>query len=390
MKDSTGLRPDAQHDAPSPAQPTTQPTAQHDAQPTAQPTRAQQAYANRVFPNAQGALTGVAIGDALGMPTQSMSAAQIAHYYGGPVTGLMDAVPEQPIAPNMKAGAVTDDTEQAFLLAHRLLADEGAIDTLGYANDLLAWEQRMKDRGSLDLLGPSTKAALHALQDGIPAERTGLNGTTNGGAMRAAPVGIAFAPYAPGRALARAARRSCIVTHNTEQGIEATTLVAAAVSFGVEGEDCPLERAAEFVEEIPERGHWTAKASVLARTHWLLDWATEGRGRTLSDDAFADFLRDSTGTSVEANESVPVAFAIAARFFDRPMAALKFAASIGGDTDTIGAMCGAMLGAAHTASAFDPAIRTQVVDQLRADNGLDVDTTARGLCALRARTRGED
>ena len=64
-----------------------------------------------------GAMAGLALGDALGMPTQSMSDKQIRRYYDGPITKLMNAVPQQPIAPNMKAGAVTDDTEQAFVLA---------------------------------------------------------------------------------------------------------------------------------------------------------------------------------------------------------------------------------------------------------------------------------
>ena len=62
---------------------------------------------------ATGAMAGLALGDALGMPTQSMSAERIRQYYDGPITKLMNAVPQQPIAPNMKAGAVTDDTEQA-------------------------------------------------------------------------------------------------------------------------------------------------------------------------------------------------------------------------------------------------------------------------------------
>lgn len=346
-----------------------------------------QSYIDRVFPHAQAALTGVAIGDALGMPTQSMSAAQIVQYYGGPITGLVDAVAEQPIAPNMKAGAVTDDTEQAFVLAHRLIDDHGDIDNLQYAQDLLQWEQRMKDRGSLDLLGPSTRSALYALQQGESIETTGKLGTTNGGAMRAAPIGIAFAPYAPNHLLAREARNSCIVTHNTVQGIEATTLIAAAVSFGLESDDEPLERAVSFVEDLPERGYWSAKASVLKRTHWFMDWARSGKGSTLSDEDFAQSLRELCGTSVEANESVPAAFAICTRFSTNPMKALFFAASIGGDTDTIGAMCGAMLGAQHTIDVFDPAIRQQVVQQLHDDNHLDVDSTARALCELRAQTR---
>ena len=61
----------------------------------------------RLMKHARGAMIGLAIGDALGMPTQSMSAERIIECYGGPVRRLMDAVPQQPIAPNMKAGSVT-------------------------------------------------------------------------------------------------------------------------------------------------------------------------------------------------------------------------------------------------------------------------------------------
>ena len=182
--------------------------------------------------SALGALYGLACGDALGMPTQSMSPDQIEQAYGGPVTGFRDAVDWQPIAPGMRAGSITDDTEQAVLLARRLIADDGDLDVHRYADDLIAWEAAMKAKGSLDLLGPSTKSALQALRDGESPEATGRFGTTNGGAMRAAPVGIAY-PRTP--ELDAAARRSCIVTHNTVQGIEATTLIAYAVSCGIDG-----------------------------------------------------------------------------------------------------------------------------------------------------------
>ena len=194
----------------------------------------------RLMKHARGAMIGLAIGDALGMPTQSMSAEQIIECYGGPVRRLMDAVPQQPIAPNMKAGSVTDDTEQAFVLAARLIEDHGRIDNDAYAQDLLRWEAKMKEKGSLDLLGPSTKAALQALAEGVDPELTGRFGTTNGGAMRATPVGIAFIP---GNALAEEAWRSCVVTHNTMQGIESTTLVAAAVSLAIAGERGFLSKA---------------------------------------------------------------------------------------------------------------------------------------------------
>lgn len=277
-------------------------------------------------------MAGLALGDALGMPTQSMSAADIRRYYGGSITRLVNAVPQQPIAPNMKAGAVTDDTEQAFVLAQRLIEDGGHLDNARYARDLLQWEADMKAKGSLDLLGPSTKAALRKLTEGVSLEKTGRFGTTNGGAMRATPVGIAFRP---GEALADAAWRSCVVTHNTVQGIESTTLVASAVSFAIEGERDFLHRAVNFVQALPQRGNWSPKASVLARVRHFMDWV-EQDGRKVGDDEFALTLQRDCGTSVESNESVAAAFAIATRFFDDPTRALCFAASIGGDTDTIG------------------------------------------------------
>lgn len=330
---------------------------------------------------ARGAMIGLAVGDALGMPTQSMSATQIVEYYGGLIHSLMDAVPQQPIAPNMPAGSVTDDTEQAFVLANRLIEDDGRIDNDAYAQDLLRWEAKMKARGSLDLLGPSTRAALQALTDGVDPEHTGRFGTTNGGAMRATPVGIAFRP---GKALAEEAWQSCVVTHNTVQGIESTMLVSAAVSFAVEGRHDFLQKALEFVESQPTRGNWSAKASVAARVKMFMGRVIS-EGGTISDDEFAVILRRDCGTSVEANESVAAAFAIATLFFDRPTEALCFAASLGGDTDTIAAITGAMLGAWHGSDGFDQAIVGQVLRRLKDDNRLDVNRTVAGLLALRER-----
>ena len=333
----------------------------------------------RLLDRARGAMVGLAVGDALGMPTQSMSFEQITQYYGGPIDSLRDAVAQQPIAPNMNAGAITDDTEQAFVLAERLIADDGRIDNDAYAKDLLRWEAKMKAKGSLDLLGPSTKAALQALTDGVDPEETGRFGTTNGGAMRATPVGIAFRP---GKALADAAWRSCVVTHNTVQGIEATTLVASAVSYAIEGDGDFLRKALDFVKSMPRRGNWSAKASVSARVQWFMDWS-EREGTSLSDEEFAQVLRNDCGTSVESNESVTAAFSVARRFFDDPTKALCFAASLGGDTDTIAAMTGAMLGAWHGSNGFDEDIANQVVRQMREDNQLDVERTVAELCGIR-------
>ena len=56
----------------------------------------------------------------------------------------------------------------------------------------------MAERGSLDLLGPSTKRAVAAVLAGVPPEEAGAAGATNGAAMRIAPVGIAVRVIDPG------------------------------------------------------------------------------------------------------------------------------------------------------------------------------------------------
>src|SRR5271170_5668051 len=142
---------------------------------------------------ARGALYGLAIGDALGMPTQMLSRQEIRNRWGGLLTGFEPAPPGHPIAAGMPAGSVTDDTEQAVLLGRLLVRGNGVVDPRQLAQALVRWERDMAERGSLDLLGPSTKRAVAAVLAGTPPDEAGATGDTNGAAMRIAPVGIAVA-----------------------------------------------------------------------------------------------------------------------------------------------------------------------------------------------------
>src|ERR1700754_3961299 len=139
-----------------------------------------------IVDRAIGALTGLAIGDALGMPTQALSRGAIAARYGRR-PGSRPGPPDQPIAPGLPAGTVTDDTEQALLLARLLVEGDGHVEPRVFADALLAWEADMVRRGSADLLGPSTKKALALMESGVPPEDAGRGGTTNGAAMRVTP-----------------------------------------------------------------------------------------------------------------------------------------------------------------------------------------------------------
>ena len=301
------------------------------------------------FSHAHGALAGLALGDALGMPTQEMSPEQIRAVYGT-ITGLVDGDASQPYAPGMPAGSVTDDTEQALLVASLLIRGRGSssgrvsLNTVEFAHALLAWEDSMIERGSLDLLGPSTKAALERVRAGEDPLTVGGAGTTNGAAMRVTPIGIAVSTEDP-EAFAEAVWSSCRVTHATRQGFQSAALVAAAVSMGIDTVRTPspdlrslLWKAVTYVDSLPERGAWTPDPDVVAATRRAMQLVANPASSSL------ECLIDQVGTSVASAHAIPMAFALLAR--DPSPQALLDAANIGGDTDTIGAIAGAILGAA--------------------------------------------
>jgi ADP-ribosylglycohydrolase len=314
---------------------------------------------------ARGALYGLAIGDALGMPTQMLSRRQITQRWGPLLTGFEAAPPGHPIAAGMPAGAVTDDTEQAVLLARLLLAGPvGPVDPRVLADALAAWERDMAARGSLDLLGPSTRRAIDAVLAGTPPEEAGRSGDTNGAAMRITPVGIMVAAGNL-TALADAVHEASLVTHNTSVALAGAAAVAAAVSAGVSGDSASsMGAGAAGVAGVAiaaarlgaERGHWVAGADVAARIEWAA-----GLVAGLPATEAAEVIYSLVGTSLATQESVPAAFAVLSAVPDDPWRACLLAASLGGDCDTIAAMTGAMAGACHGLGAF-PAHAVGVID----------------------------
>ena len=335
------------------------------------------------FSRAYGALAGLALGDALGMPTQAMSPEQIRAVYGT-ITGLVDGDASQPYAPGMPAGSVTDDTEQALLVASLLVRGRGtssgrvALDAGEFAHALLAWEDSMIERGSLDLLGPSTKAALERVRAGEDPLTVGGAGTTNGAAMRVTPIGIAMSTADP-EAFADAVWSSCQVTHATRQGFQSAALVAAAVSMGIDAARSTtpdlrslLWKAVTYVDSLPERGAWTPDPDVVAATRRAMQLVANPASSSL------ECLVEQVGTSVASAQAIPMAFALLAR--DPSPQALLDAANIGGDTDTIGAIAGAILGAVLGFEVFVG----RGLAQVELASHLDLPSVALELLELRA------
>ena len=236
----------------------------------------------------------------------------------------------------------------------------------------------MIERGSLDLLGPSTKAALERVRAGADPLSVGGAGTTNGAAMRVTPIGIAVSTADP-EAFAESVWSSCRVTHATRQGFQSAALVAAAVSMGIDAASSSasdvralLWEAVSYVASLSPRGAWAPDPDVVAATRRALELASTPPLPSL------ELLAEQIGSSVASAQAIPMAFALLAR--DPSPRALLDAANLGGDTDTIGAIAGAILGAAAGVGVFDGRALAQVEEVSR----LGLPSVAEQLLALRA------
>lgn len=327
-----------------------------------------------------GALAGVAVGDAMGMPTQTLSREEIARIYGQ-IRGFNGAFSGHSVSSGLKAGTITDDTEQSLLLARHLIERGGRVDQEAWAEALLAWERDTHARGVNDLLGPSTKRAIEALQRGVPASETGRSGTTNGAAMRIVPVAIAT-PSTPLAALVDAVEESCRLTHHTSEAIGSAAAVAAAVSAGIEGAglDDMIAAALAAAAEGERRGERARSGSIRARIAEALALA---QGRNGEEAALE--IATKVGTSVSALQSIPMAFAILRVTDADPWSAALISSGIGDDTDTIGAIACGMAGACRGIDG----IPAEAWRQVQSVNALDLETAVDGLLSIRRAREGQ-
>jgi ADP-ribosylglycohydrolase len=285
-------------------------------------------------------LLGGALGDAMGMPTQLLTPEEISRTYGF-VDRFVAPSADHPVSRGLPAGVITDDTEQALLLARVLLRSGDGFDQIGWVHALVDWEREVKARGSYDLLGPSTKRAIDAINAGVAPEEAGRGGDTNGAAMRIAPVGILMPPE-PLETLVAKVAETCRATHNTSIAIASAAAVAAAISAGIAGADwrrataCALQ-AATLGATL---GHRVDDDDIAARVERACGLV---RGRP--ENEAIRIIAEEVGTEVAAVQSVPAAFAVLEVAAGDPWRAAVIGANIGGDTDTIGAIAASMAGA---------------------------------------------
>lgn len=313
-----------------------------------------------------GALYGMALGDAMGMPAELWSREKARKFFGKKIDSFIDGPKENEVAANYRYGQFTDDTSQALVVLDSLHATNYLPDSRDIALRMIKWAEKV-NAWENNILGPTSKVALAAIKDGCPNTNVTDKALSNGSAMRIPPIGCLFKPD----------KRQEIVdyvyevtkaTHTSNVTIAGASMIAMGVSSAIVNSD--FEKVIDDVLGIEEVGYRKGfdyfTPRLKERTKLAIDIAKEYES---DEDAFSQKIYDVVGTGVGIIESVPAAIAIA--YFTRdPNKACLLCANIGGDTDTIGAMATAISGAFCGASAIKP----EYIATLKRQNGVDFES----------------
>ena len=266
-----------------------------------------------------GLVYGLALGDALGWPVEFQALEEIRARYGA--AGIQ--APPDP-------ALFTDDTQMTVALAEALIErGEAEVDTLMQAvsRRFIAWSHHPETPGRAP--GLTCLKGVANLESGLAWREAGLKGSKGcGSAMRVAPVGYLYQhDEARLRAVAHA---TGFATHQHPAADAACQAAAYLIKLALDGVP-PAEwflQVLEFCAGISDE----------------FDTAIERAAGALrqSDDSQA---MARVGEGWVGEEAVAMALLACARHPDDYAAAVRCAANLTGDSDSVACIAGGLLGA---------------------------------------------
>lgn len=273
----------------------------------------------------KGALVGTHVGDALGMPVEGQPPELIQMRFGQ-VTEMIEA--------RMGAGTYTDDTEMMIAVAESLCRVKG-IDGEDMANSFLNNfnPRRGYGRGTMEVLS-LIKSGVSWEEGADKVFKGGSYG--NGSAMRIAPLGCFY--HNNWDKLKKGAFLSSRITHSHPLALEGACLQALAVGKAVQMDPEEKLDPFQFLDDLRE--------PLNPQEEVYQDKLVEIK-KLLASSHHTGKVVEKLGNDVRAFNSVPAALYCFLAFHYSFEEALIQAVGMGGDTDTIGAMTGAISGAYH-------------------------------------------
>jgi len=288
----------------------------------------------------RGALLGAAVGDALGAPFEGARLISSLE-----LSGLKE-----------KPGELryTDDTHMTLGMAQSLVSCEG-FDGDHMANLFSHNYNAEPWRG----YGAGPPRVFRLIEQGVPwykASSVLFNGSGsygNGAAMRVSPAGLMACRDL--ERVTRLARQSGLITHSHELGLEGAVMQACAIAMLVH----------QSPENNPEPSSFLGLLKSCLNSPLYLEKIDQIQ--LLLPAASREKVIANLGNGIEAFNSVPTALYSFFRHAGSFSEAVLYAISLGGDTDTIASMTGALAGAHLGEDAIPSAWRNQMEgrEQLR-------------------------
>lgn len=270
-----------------------------------------------------GCILGTAVGDALGLACEGLSARRQRRWFPNGVG--YHVLPGK--------GLCSDDTEHSCMMAQSILVSAG--DDRAFGRDF-AWRLRWWLLGLPAGIGLATLRAILKLWLFLPRRWQGVHSAGNGPAMRSAILGVCFADDEA--RLKRFVRTSTRLTHTDPRAECGALAIALAARCSMRGKafESFLADLERLTAHLGPAG--SELVDLVLRVH---DSVKKGE----ATDEFAKTFGRAAGVSGYMYHSVPAvlhAWQSCPRDFSRAMATII---RCGGDTDTTAAMLGAIIGA---------------------------------------------
>ncbi len=271
----------------------------------------------------EGCLLGLAIGDALGAPAESLSYDEIRTRW--PPDGIRSFYPFRGLSP----GSYTDDTEMSIAVARGLLGAEDFGTESIMESMTRAFINWLENTDSTRSPGNSCMRGVNNLKSGIHWSESGVVHSKGcGTAMRAAPIGLAY-PHAID-ALTNMASHVSLMTHGhpcATAGSFATAFLVARSLDGTNTADILVELIRKSARISEEFAKYIMRVPIVLGMEDLKDAHIMLGAGWVAEEAVAG--------AVYANIKHPYSF----------KDCVLEAANSGGDTDSKACIAGAIAGA---------------------------------------------
>jgi len=276
----------------------------------------------------RGVILGTAVGDALGLPAEGILRKRAEKIFKGRWHHCLV----------LNKGMVSDDTEHTVFTSQSLLAYPDSPKKFARG---LAWSLRLWILCLPAGVGWATLRAVMRLWAGFSPERSGVYSAGNGPAMRSAIFGAFFAHdinngnFEKPDAFIKA---STLITHTDPRALTGAKAVAYITALGFQDNLTQKPELKDFIKLINLPGKDDAE--------WIkiTGLISQCLKENLSVREFAEKMGLSKGVTGYIYHTVPVALYAWYLHFGDFESTLSNVLNCGGDTDTTGAIAGAMAG----------------------------------------------